>query len=123
MQIINKKIKLPEGDFLCDLQTWGKKDKKILLKIYNNWVALSDLLEKNGGRRINLPELLSEAIFCLHFKAGRLTSNISKANTSFDCYDYKNNSRIQVKACSVKEDLTSFGPRSVWDQLFFVHFF
>ena len=32
------------------------------------------------------------------------------------------NKRIQVKACSVKEDLTSFGPKSVWDEIYLMHF-
>ena len=31
--------------------------------------------------------------------------------------------RIQVKSCSVSYDLTSFGPKSVWDELYFVHFY
>ena len=41
----------------------------------------------------------------------------------FDCYQLNTRKRIQIKACSVKEDLTSFGPKSVWDELYFVHFF
>ena len=45
------------------------------------------------------------------------------ANTSFDCYSEYNNSRIQVKACSVIPDLTSFGPRSVYDELYFMDFY
>ena len=83
MKLINKDIKLPEGDFSCEMQIWKtKNDKKTLLNIYNNWVGLSDLIEKNGGRRINIPELLSEAIYCLHFDAGRITKSISGANSS-----------------------------------------
>lgn len=36
--------------------------------------------------------------------------------------EYKKNNRIQVKACSVLPDLTSFGPRSEWDRIFFADF-
>jgi Bsp6I restriction endonuclease len=45
------------------------------------------------------------------------------ANSSFDCYEPQKSKRIQVKACSVEEDLTSFGPDSVWDEIYFVHFY
>ena len=79
---------------------------------------------RNGGRRINIPELLSEAIFCYHFKGGRLnkTKNV-KINSSFDCVTLSPTKRIQVKSCSVSYDLTSFGPKSVWDELYFIHFY
>lgn len=56
----------------------------------------------------------------------RFTESISGANTSFDCYDpngKRGNNRIQVKACSVVPDLTSFGPNSEWDRIFFVDFY
>ena len=86
-------------------------------------MQLSNLIQKNGGRRINIPELLSEAIFCYHFDAGRLVGSNSKINSSFDCLTLSPTKRIQVKSCSVARDLTSFGPRSVWDELYLVHFF
>jgi len=53
----------------------------------------------------------------------RITKSISGANTSYDCYNLKTNKRIQVKACSVLPDLTSFGPRSVWDEIYFCDFY
>lgn len=52
----------------------------------------------------------------------RFTGNISGANTSFDCIDLSSYERIQVKACSVLPDLTSFGPKSIWDKIYFVDF-
>jgi hypothetical protein len=123
MQIINKNIKLPEGDFNAHLQIFDTSDLVDLNKIYTKWVELSNDLQKFGGRRINLPELLSEAVFCINYQAGRVTKSIPNANSSFDCYHLESNKRIQVKACSVEEDLTSFGPDSVWDELYFIHFF
>lgn len=115
---------LPEGKFIANLQFFDTTDLSALKDIYNKWVALSDQLQKYGGRRINLPELLSEAIFCINFNAGRLiNSKMSGANSSFDCYQPQKGMRIQVKACSVEEDLTSFGPDSVWDEIYFVHFY
>ena len=35
----------------------------------------------------------------------------------------KNNNRIQVKASSVEEDLTSFGPKTEWDRIYFMDFY
>lgn len=124
MQIKPTNLVLPEGKFTANLQYFDSTDAKALKDIYNKWVQLSDQLQKYGGRRINLPELLSEAIFCINFNAGRLIkSKMQGANSSFDCYEPKKSKRIQVKACSVEEDLTSFGPDSVWDEIYFVHFY
>ena len=60
----------------------------------------------------------------MYTNSGRLKScNYSGANTSWDCYNFNLNKRVQVKASSVAEDLTSFGPRSEWDILIFCDFF
>ena len=75
------------------------------------------------ARGVNLPEGLSESSFCLEMECFRITKSISGVNTSFDAYDPKLSSRVQVKACSVLPDLTSFGPKSVWDSLYFVDFY
>ena len=66
---------------------------------------------------------MTEAIFCYHFKAGRVLKGNSKINSSFDCLTIEPVRRIQVKSCSVEYDLTSFGPKSVWDDIYFVHLF
>ena len=124
MQIRKEILRLPEGQFYSELQFWNDPDdKQRLLKIYQNWVELSNEIKELGGRRVNIPEVLSESVFCLHFSAGRLIGSIPGANASFDCFDIDSHKRIQVKACSISEDLTSFGPKSVWDQLFFIHFY
>ncbi|QWD02858.1 Bsp6I family type II restriction endonuclease [Polynucleobacter paneuropaeus] len=123
MKLESKQIKLPEGSYLVNLQFFDSSDQAALKAIYERWVQLSNDLQKYGGRRINLPELLSEAVFCMNFSAGRMTQGIAGANSSFDCYDIHSKKRIQVKACSVSEDLTSFGPDSVWDEIYFIHFY
>jgi len=123
MKTIKTTITLPEGTFDTELDTFDKSDKSFLRDVYSKWVELSDILQSIRGRRINLPESLSESVFCMEFNAGRLNESISGANTSFDCYQIQEQRRIQVKACSVSEDLTSFGPNSVWDDLYFIHFF
>ncbi len=117
------KIKLPEGEFETTVSIFTKSDRKFLYKIYRLWRLLSSLLQKINSRAINLPEGLSEGAFCLEMGVARITENIPGANTSFDCFDLKTNERIQVKACSVLPDLTSFGPKSVWDKIYFVDFY
>ena len=101
--MINKltKINLPEGQFNVTLQFFDETDKASLKEIYTKWIELSNLLQNYGGRRINLPELLSESVFCINFNAGRMNGGIPKANSSFDCFDVVRSKRIQVKACSV----------------------
>jgi hypothetical protein len=123
--MLTKKTKLilPEGEFSTMLTFYDESDKQMLRNIYKQWVDLSNALENFGGRRVNIPELLSEAIYCIHFNAGRMSEGIPKVQTSFDCYNPNGNKRIQVKACSVEDDLTSFGPKSVWDEIYFIHFY
>lgn len=125
-------ISLPEGKFEAKLQFFDSQSDRVLLsKIYSLWVGLSDVLQEYGGRRLNIPEILSEGVFCHEYGAARVTHGISGANTSWDCFSplinetgvQKKDRRIQVKACSVKYDLTSFGPESQWDDLYFMHFF
>ena len=54
---------------------------------------------------------------------GKLLSakNVSGYSTSFDAYDTTREKRIQIK-CSASSGPTSFGPRSEYDELYFVDF-
>ena len=119
----NINITLPEGRFNVDVDLFDSDDKKHLSKIYTDWIELSLNLKKIGGRSINLPEGLSESAFCLEMEMCRVNSSIIGANSSFDAFDIKQNKRIQIKSCSVLPDLTSFGQKSVWDDLYFCDFY
>ena len=67
--------------------------------MYQRWVDLCKLSMKVGGTRtINLPETLSEAIFCIDMNVGRCVEGISGSKSSFDHYDHKQHRRIQLKA-------------------------
>lgn len=118
-----KTIQLPEGKFNATVQIFESADDSLIRGIYKNWRALSEELRAFGGRGVNLPEVLSEAVFCRQYGTVRINQNISGANTSFDVYDLKRSKRIQIKACSVLPDLTSFGPDSVWDEIYFLDFY
>ncbi|QWD37936.1 Bsp6I family type II restriction endonuclease [Polynucleobacter paneuropaeus] len=97
MKLESKQIKLPEGSYLVNLQFFDSSDQAALKAIYERWVQLSNDLQKYGGRRINLPELLSEAVFCMNFSAGRMTQGIAGANSSFDCYDIHSKKEYRLK--------------------------
>lgn len=102
-----------------------KKDKKSLYKIYKDWKNLSDNLKTISGRGINIPEGLTEGAFCIEMNCIKpIKFKKSKGiNTSFDVYNEITSERIQVKACSITPDLTSFGPKSVWDKIYFLDFY
>jgi len=114
---------LPEGNFSTSVLKFEEKDRSVLFDIYKAWRKLSADLIDMSARAINLPEGLSEGAFCLEMGFVRVTNSISGANTSWDCYDLINKERIQVKACSVLPDLTSFGPKSQWDKIYFLDFY
>ena len=117
---------LPEGDKRSEVTIFDNGDCIELKKIYDGWRLLCDNLNKLNARSVNLPEGLSEISFALAKGMWRCTESITGANSSFDCYDPqggRGNNRIQVKACSVLPDLTSFGPYSQWDRIFFVDFY
>ncbi len=116
-------LTLPEGVFSVSVANFDQNDKNKLISIYSLWRDLSNNLTALGGRGVNLPEGLSEGVFCLAMNTVRVNGAIPGANSSFDCYSLPNKRRIQVKACSVLPDLTSFGPNSEWDDIYFMDFY
>lgn len=127
MKNIKKKLELPEGNVETEVSIFEEEDKSIIKFIYENWQELCKSLKQLGARGINIPEGLSETAVCMYKSWYRVNnSKIGIAKSSFDAYDPTggiNNNRIQIKACSVKKDLTSFGPNSVWDRIFFADFY
>lgn len=119
------KIILPEGEFNVLADIFQPIDLEKLQIIYKDWRSLCDKLRSLNARAINLPEGLSEVAFCLFTGTYRLNNpKLGKnVHSSFDAYCPRTNKRIQVKACSVVPDLTSFGPKSVWDEIYFLDFY
>ncbi len=101
-----------------------EKDRPILRKLYDNWKILNSGMKLFNSRGVNIPEGISESAFCIDFNknCGRAIK-VSKGSGSFDALDIQRGVRIQVKACSVKNELTSFGPKSVWDEIYFLDFY
>ena len=123
MRFVTQNIKLPEGYRDAKLQFFDNSDGVALFQVYKEWRGLCNKLAGIESRSINLPEGLSEGAFALAMNAPRVSGSIQSANSSFDCFELSTNSRIQVKACSVLPDLTSFGPKTQWDKLFFCDFY
>jgi len=97
-------------------------DRELIKKLYFDWKQLNDRLKKISTRGINLPEAISENAFALFSPYCVRIVSLKGMKCSFDCINLKTGSRIQIKASSVISDLTSFGPRSEWDELFFLDF-
>lgn len=126
MKVENRVLHLPEGDKNAKVTIYDSSDIPKLLEIYNSWRKLCENLNELNARSVNLPDGLSEISFAISHNMWRCNYGITGANSSFDCYDpngHKHHNRVQVKACSSLPDLTSFGPHSQWDRIFFVDFY
>jgi hypothetical protein len=97
-------------------------DKAILKEIYFKWKELNDNLKKISTRGINIPDTLTENAFCLFFPEYVRICKIEGQKCSFDCISTKTGEKVQVKAASIYPDLSTFGPRSEYDRLFFCDF-
>ncbi len=100
------------GDYFSD------SDYEKIKEIFQKWLDINGNLKSLGGRALNVPDIVSEAIYCYFFDAVR-TNNTAR---SYDAVNIKNHAGVQIKSTSIKNDLTSFGPKSTWDELFFIDF-
>jgi len=106
------------------VQTFGDEDKATLRVLYGLWVKLNHGMKLFKARGINLPEGISESAFCMHFGGNYARAlKVFSGAGSFDVINLDNGDRIQIKAASVDGDLTSFGPKSVWDKIYFLDFY
>lgn len=103
-----------EGDYF-DIDDYNK-----FIKIYESRVSLNSLTKSLHGRGINIPEIISEGLYCYLFNAIR-TNNTPGAK-SYDAVDIASGRGIQIKSSSISNDCTSFGPDSTWDDLYFLDF-
>jgi hypothetical protein len=122
MKIEWKEFNIKSKKIVARVSINEKGDRELIKKLYQDWKNLNDRLKKIGTRGINLPETISENAFCLFFPECVRVVKLKKGKCSFDCINIKTGSRIQIKASSVVSDLTSFGPKSEWDELFFLDF-
>jgi hypothetical protein len=99
-----------------------KNDQQTLREIYFDWKKLNDALKKISTRGINIPDTLTENAFCLFFPDHVRITRLGNERCSFDCLNTKTGSKVQIKAASISPDLSSFGPKSEYDKLYFLDF-
>lgn len=97
---------------------FDENDFQLLKVIFKKWQDINHDLKKLGGRNLNVPDVFSEALFCIFFNSIRTNGTAY----SYDCVRLDNHAGVQVKSASIKNDCTSFGPTSTWDELYFVDF-
>jgi hypothetical protein len=123
MKLENYTVKT-DGDLVeVEVASFDKKDAQTFKELFNVWVKLNNGLGKYG-RKVNVPEVLSEGMFCIFSGSARYQRKIrGKGSVSFDTINLKTGAREQIKASSIESDLTSFGPKSEWDKLYFMSFY
>lgn len=85
------------------------------IDVYFEWKKLSEKIKEEYGRGLNLPEMISEYICCYVNGFEHSTGKGSEDAIG------KDGKEIQIKATSnYNSDLSSFGPKSKFEELHFV---
>lgn len=113
-------VRLRDGT-LCVGDYFEDEDYEKLKSLFVRWLDINKDLKQLGGRGLNVPDVVSEALYCYFFNAVRTNGSEAKAG-SYDAVNIDDGAGIQVKSASIPNDLTSFGPHSTWDKLFFIDF-
>jgi len=124
MRIIRQEINLYGDICEADLMEFDSSDKAEWKKLWDAWKQLKNIATQYQFRAPNLLEGISETAFCLFKPTSKRLINVHrKCNASADTYDVETQRAEQIKATSIEEDLTSFGPDSRWDDLYFLDFY
>lgn len=111
-------VRLKKDGTIVTGDAFDNSDFAVLQQIFKEWMHINTQLKGLGGRNLNVPDVFSEALFCLAYDAVRTNATAH----SYDCVMRKTGEGIQVKSASIPNDCTSFGPRSTWDLLYFADF-
>lgn len=117
MQTCN--VKLKNGQTTIG-DSFDEQDSKKIESIFKTWLHMNKEIKSLNARGTNIPDIVSEGLFCVYFDAVR--TNNKKNSHSFDCVIKKTGEGVQVKSASIENDCTSFGPTSTWDLLYFMDF-
>lgn len=111
------RIELRDGS-IVEGDKFDNNDYIKLKEIFKDWQNINSKLKPLGGRSLNVPDVFSEALFCIFFNSIRTNGTAY----SYDCVSLDTHAGIQVKSASIPNDCTSFGPTSTWDELYFADF-
>lgn len=123
MKIQKHTVKVFGDSCSVELMHFDKEDAKNWKTLFDSWKKLKFGLREYQSREPNFPEGLSEVAFCLYSNSNRFISLSGTTNSSFDTYNLETGRAEQIKATSVEFDLTSFGPNSRWDDIYFLDFY
>ena len=123
MKLQKQKVVIGNHELDIEVAVMSKADAKTFKRLFNLWKRLNIGLSKYG-RKMNIPEVLSEGMFCVFTGSVRFQRKLKGIGAvSFDTINLKSNRREQIKATSIGKDLTSFGPETQWDDLYFMDFY
>lgn len=124
MQIIRQSANVFGNICTLELMEFNEVDGAVWKQLFDQWKGLKMGMRNYKSREPNFPEGLSEVAFCLYSGSQRFIKKVQGVSSaSYDTYNPETRRAEQIKACSVSEDLTSFGPRSRWDDLYFLDFY
>ena len=110
-------VKLKDGTTVTG-DEFDMNDYQKLKNIFHKWININADLKKLGGRNLNVPDVFSEALYCIFFDAVRT----NRTAHSYDAVSKTTGEGIQIKSASISKDCTSFGPTSKWDRLIYADF-
>jgi hypothetical protein len=110
-----------EGIF--DAYQYDQTDIPRYQKKFETWRSLRNFCIEDGDRAPNIPESISEVIYCILTGSLRFKSAKKLVDQSFDLFELEVEKTLQMKAAQIKSDLTTFGPKSKWDKLIFMDFY
>jgi len=123
MEIKKHNIRIGDENLDIEVAYFDMSDGQKFKNLFDIWKKLNIGLGKYG-RKVNIPEVISEGMFCVYSESVRFQKKIKgKGKVSFDTINLKKQRKEQIKASSIKKDLTSFGPKTEWDDLFFLDFY
>jgi hypothetical protein len=123
MRIKKHRARVFGKDCTIELMEFSKADRKKWKTLFKMWKKLKLGMRNYKAREPNFPEGLSEVAFCLYSGSKRFISLHGSSSASFDTFNLELNRAEQVKASSIEFDLSSFGPESCWDDLYFLDFY
>ena len=110
-------VRLKDGSTVVG-DDFDMRDYEKLKAIFHKWTDINSDLKELGGRNLNVPDVFSEALYCIFFNAVRTNGTAH----SYDAVDKRTGEGIQIKSASIATDCTSFGPTSTWDRLIYADF-
>jgi len=120
--MLDKKYNLRQNgkDYKCMVRFYGAEDDAVIIKLYSSWRYSVSVSKTLGVRAPNVPEGLSESLFCRVTGHGKVITSPANFPKSYDAYNVCSNKRIEVKSTSIESDLTSFSPLNRSDELYFL---